>query len=266
MVFAQRRACDCMDGVETTDCFAGQYIQQPLGRDEYGSIFAISQMPPLSDTTGIPVHQLQIANGITYLNDLLVTKKARFEDGANMIGDSRVEGSLNVLGALTVAGIKAAVVETSQGPRCMSAENLLKRGLPIMVWQAGEGTRSGSIDPLFAETVNLEKPYHVFVQLNDVECEGLAVLNKTSTAFEVRECEVAHRVRSSPTDWWRCARVSRLSNGSAPSQQGQVNPESKLGHESSEVLHHSDGEVRNYFGHSCIRPGAQQGVPTRKLP
>jgi hypothetical protein len=44
-----------------------------------------------------------------------------------------------------------------------------------------------SIDPLFAETVNLNEPYHVFVQLNDAAAEGAAVINKTATAFEVRE-------------------------------------------------------------------------------
>ncbi|MDQ6867816.1 MAG: hypothetical protein M3178_05245 [Pseudomonadota bacterium] len=44
-----------------------------------------------------------------------------------------------------------------------------------------------SIDPLFAETVNLNDPYHLFVQLNDAAAEGAAVINKTATSFEVRE-------------------------------------------------------------------------------
>ncbi|MCA9444733.1 MAG: hypothetical protein KC964_28360, partial [Candidatus Omnitrophica bacterium] len=43
------------------------------------------------------------------------------------------------------------------------------------------------IDPLFSETVNLEEPYHVFVQLNDSESEGVAVEEKTATSFTVVE-------------------------------------------------------------------------------
>ena len=35
--------------------------------------------------------------------------------------------------------------------------------------------------------VNLEKPSHVFVQLNDVDCEGVAVTQKNAATFEVRE-------------------------------------------------------------------------------
>lgn len=38
-----------------------------------------------------------------------------------------------------------------------------------------------SIDPLFAETVNLSEPYHVFVQLNEADAEGVAVINYPPT-------------------------------------------------------------------------------------
>ncbi|MCA9431956.1 MAG: hypothetical protein KC940_15705, partial [Candidatus Omnitrophica bacterium] len=44
-----------------------------------------------------------------------------------------------------------------------------------------------SIDPLFAETVNLQEPYHVFVQLKDSRCEGVAVEDETTSSFAVVE-------------------------------------------------------------------------------
>ncbi len=48
------------------------------------------------------------------------------------------------------------------------------------------GTHIVNIDPLFAQTINLDVDYHVFLTpLGD--CNGLYVTNKTATGFEVRE-------------------------------------------------------------------------------
>ncbi|MCA9446166.1 MAG: hypothetical protein KC931_03555, partial [Candidatus Omnitrophica bacterium] len=65
---------------------------------------------------------------------------------------------------------------------------------PVEVWftdygfgQLENGRVIIAIDPLFAETVNLEEPYHVFVQLNDNQCEGVAVKEKTVSSFAVVE-------------------------------------------------------------------------------
>jgi hypothetical protein len=44
-----------------------------------------------------------------------------------------------------------------------------------------------TIDLLFAEVVNLSEPYHVFIQLNDINAEGAAITNKTESGFDVVE-------------------------------------------------------------------------------
>jgi len=85
-------------------------------------------------------------------------------------------------------GTKNAVVATSQGARALYTEEATE------VWftdygfgrlQAGSATIE--IDSLFAETINLGEPYHVFVQLNDTNCEGVAVVDKTDSSFKVVE-------------------------------------------------------------------------------
>ncbi|MCB9784085.1 MAG: hypothetical protein H6751_14065 [Candidatus Omnitrophica bacterium] len=91
-------------------------------------------------------------------------------------------------GLEVVGGAKSAVVPTSQGQRALYTEEAAE------VWFTDYGIghlENGRavipIDSLFAETVNLEEPYHVFVQLNDSESEGVAVEEKTATSFTVVE-------------------------------------------------------------------------------
>jgi hypothetical protein len=82
-------------------------------------------------------------------------------------------------------GTKSAVVATHQGARALYTEEATE------VWFADygfgrlhNGRATIQIDPLFAETVNLDEPYHVFVQAyGDAE---LHVSQRTPTAFEVR--------------------------------------------------------------------------------
>ncbi len=71
------------------------------------------------------------------------------------------------VGLQVVGGSKAAVVATDQGARELYAEESAE------VWftdygfgQLVDGAATVPIDPLFAETVNLEEPYHVFLQAN----------------------------------------------------------------------------------------------------
>ena len=81
-------------------------------------------------------------------------------------------------------GSKSAVVASSQGARLLYAEESSE------VWFAdyGFGRLQGGqaiipIDPVFAETVNLQEAYHVFVQAyGNAE---LYVSQRTSTAFTV---------------------------------------------------------------------------------
>ena len=86
---------------------------------------------------------------------------------------------------LTVAGgSKNAVVPTEDGARLMYAEEATE------VWfndygfgELVDGVAIIEIDPIFAQTVNLDEPYHVFLQAyGDAD---LYVTNRTSTQFEV---------------------------------------------------------------------------------
>ena len=92
------------------------------------------------------------------------------------------------VGLQVASGTKNAVVATSDGARLMYTEESTE------VWftdygfgKLENGRVTVTIDPKFAETVTLTEPYHVFVQLNDPESEGVAVTNKTSTGFDVVE-------------------------------------------------------------------------------
>ncbi len=86
---------------------------------------------------------------------------------------------LNVAG-----GTKNAVVPTDDGSRLMYSEESTE------VWfsdygfgQLEGGTAVITIDPIYAQTVNLEEPYHVFLQAYDDA--DLYVANRTAHGFEV---------------------------------------------------------------------------------
>jgi hypothetical protein len=88
-------------------------------------------------------------------------------------------------GLVVSGGTKNALVPTSQGDRLLYTEESSE------VWftdygfrQLENGSVTIAIDPLFAETVDLSAPYHVFVQsYGDAE---LYVTNRTANSFEVR--------------------------------------------------------------------------------
>ncbi len=85
---------------------------------------------------------------------------------------------------LNTNGTKPAVVATDEGARLMYAEESTE------VWfseygfgQLEAGLATIAIDPLFAQTVNLNEPYHVFLQTyGNAE---LYVNNRTAAGFEV---------------------------------------------------------------------------------
>ena len=88
-------------------------------------------------------------------------------------------------GLNVASGTKSAVVATSQGSRLLYAEESTE------VWftdhgfgQLSDGVARVPINPLFAETVNLQEPYLVFLQeFGDAE---LYVSERGQEAFEVR--------------------------------------------------------------------------------
>jgi hypothetical protein len=88
-------------------------------------------------------------------------------------------------GLNVASGSKSAVVRTADGSRLLYSEESTE------VWFSDYGfgkLQNGlaviTIDPIFAQTVNLEEPYHVFIQVyGNAE---VYVTNRTSTQFEVR--------------------------------------------------------------------------------
>ena len=97
----------------------------------------------------------------------------------------RVATPTGKVGLLVTGGSKNAAVPTSSGMRLLSSEESTE------VWFTDYGsqqTRNGSttvaIDPIFAETVDLTLPYHVFTQVyGDAD---IFVTNRTAKGFEVR--------------------------------------------------------------------------------
>lgn len=86
---------------------------------------------------------------------------------------------------LNTNGTKPAVVATDDGARLMYAEEATE------VWfteygfgQLVGGTAVITIDPTYAQTVNLAEPYHVFLQAYDDA--DLYVTNRTASSFEVQ--------------------------------------------------------------------------------
>jgi hypothetical protein len=82
------------------------------------------------------------------------------------------------------SGTKSAVVATDEGSKLLYSEESTE------VWftdygfgQLEDGVAVIAIDEVFAQTVDLDEPYHVFVQVyGDAE---VYVSNRTSTSFEV---------------------------------------------------------------------------------
>ncbi len=119
-------------------------------------------------------------------------------------------GNVRINGNYYATGTKTAVVSTSKGDRLMYAEEAtqnyfsdqgtatLKRGRAVV-----------RLDSLFAETVDLTKPYMVFVTPLSFDTAGLGVGNQTARSFEVRE--LSHGTGAFSFTW----RVTALRKGYA---------------------------------------------------
>jgi hypothetical protein len=102
-------------------------------------------------------------------------------------GDLYCTGNIHADGDLEADGNKPAIVTVGDEQRYLYAVESPE------VWfeDFGSGSLDNgavtiTIDPLFAQTINLDEEYHVFVTpLGD--CNGLYVTNKTDTGFEVHE-------------------------------------------------------------------------------
>jgi hypothetical protein len=97
-------------------------------------------------------------------------------------------GNVLIQGNYQATGTKSARVATNQGDRLMysseSTKNIFTdQGTAMLV----NGRAVITIDPLYAQTVNLSQPYQVFVTPGSADTAGLAVINKTNVSFEVVE-------------------------------------------------------------------------------
>jgi hypothetical protein len=98
------------------------------------------------------------------------------------------DGDVRINGNYYATGTKTAVVATDQGDRLMYAEEATQN------YFSDQGTatlRRGravvTIDPLFAQTVDLSKPYMVIVTPLSFDTAGLGAGNLSASSFEVRE-------------------------------------------------------------------------------
>jgi hypothetical protein len=96
----------------------------------------------------------------------------------------RIQAANGKVGLTVSGGTKSAAVETDQGGTLLYSEESTE------VWFSdyGFGTMEDgvaliNIDPLYAQTVNLDEPYHVFLQAyGDAQ---IYVTNRTAQSFEV---------------------------------------------------------------------------------
>lgn len=94
---------------------------------------------------------------------------------------------INETGQLFCTGTKSSVVQVEEQSRALYA--IESPDVWFEDFGAGQlvnGKGFVQIDPLFAEAVNLNVEYHVFLTPLG-ECNGLYVAKKSSTGFEVRE-------------------------------------------------------------------------------
>jgi hypothetical protein len=95
---------------------------------------------------------------------------------------------MQVVGKFTVTGTKSAVVKLKDGKNVLmyaveASENWFE---DFGSSKLKKGSALVNIEAIFADTVNTEKEYHVFLTPNG-DCKGLYVTNKNASSFEVRE-------------------------------------------------------------------------------
>jgi hypothetical protein len=96
----------------------------------------------------------------------------------------RISTPVDKVGLTVINGTKSAEVETDQGGTLLYSEESTE------VWFSDygfgtldDGVAQINIDPLYAQTVNLDEPYHVFLQAyGDAQ---IYVTNRTAQSFEV---------------------------------------------------------------------------------
>lgn len=108
-------------------------------------------------------------------------------------GLSNTTGSSLINGNLDVTGSCCARVGTSDGDRHMYATEATQAIFSDQgVAQLVKGKATITIDPLYAQTVNLREDYLVFLTPRSADTLGLAVVSQSPTSFEVSELGGGH--------------------------------------------------------------------------
>jgi len=92
-------------------------------------------------------------------------------------------------GNFVASGTKSCVVKTSKGPTLMYCQESPESWFEDFgEGQLASGKAHIELDPVFLETATVDEanPMHVFVQLHDPDCEGVAV-QRGETGFDVLE-------------------------------------------------------------------------------
>ncbi len=193
-------------GISTSPIATGEFRNQGAGGAMYlesnsSSAFATLNIDAKNGATAIYAKSSN-QNGVWFDNigtgnniGILGTSNgvwptAQFENRAGgpalrAVGSATIVGNLRIEGNYVATGTKNAVVPTSTGTREMYTEEATE------VWFAdyGQATLSDSVvwvpfDGTFAETIESDRPYHVFLQAYGDA--SIYVSRRTADGFEVR--------------------------------------------------------------------------------
>jgi len=166
----------------------GEFITSPFGSGSHaGAVgFGYSSSAPYS-TVGLEGLGINTSYGTAYGGEFF----ANAYSGTGYGIYSSVTGSGYAAyfnGNMTATGTKSAAVKMNSGEYrhlyCQeSPENWFE---DFGEGQLVNGKSLITLDPLFTQTVNTNITYHVFLTPGG-DCNGLYVVNKTPTSFEVRE-------------------------------------------------------------------------------
>lgn len=170
--------------------FMGQNNGSGVGGSFWISNITNSSPAFLGYTYGTgPVGKFYAENPSNHSNALEVTTNgsgwAGYFTATDPSGKGLYVSTAGGQGLQVVGGGKSAVVATTNGARLLYTEE------SSQVWftdygfgRLQNGRAVVAIDPMFAETINLDEPYHVFVQ--SYGAAELYVTNRTRNGFEVR--------------------------------------------------------------------------------
>ncbi len=134
--------------------------------------------------TTLEIQNLDPNGALIVAFDDLGTQRFSVDSGGNTL----IQGGLTVIGDSTVTGAKSASVELDTGEKVnvYAIESPESWFEDFGSGQLNSGRTTIRIDPMFAQTVNTNEDYYVFITPT-AECNGLYVSQKSPGTFSVRE-------------------------------------------------------------------------------